>query len=225
MIHALKCPGVSTATVLAFRDDAIEHAAVCVAALHSTLFSPHMFLVVEFQVDRLKPRFRQFILDGCREVHAADSVVQSTPHRGRTSDAYRSWSSSRGGQDLEAARKSLAFEADENALRPAPHTLDVTQAREDALSTRTSDRLQDIRRRMGGVARTGAARVEGHANLAAPNRSVDRLVTAFHARLRPVSTCSDVFAIRSIAVRRNTCLRCSIAVPPIRSSWLGCFCI
>lgn len=126
-------------------------------------------------MDRLKPRFRQFILDGCRELHATDNVAQSTPlQRGRTSDIHRSWSSSRGGQNLEAARMSLAFEGDENTLRPASHTLDVAQVREDTLSTRTSDRLQDIRRRMGGVARTGAARVEGHSSLGASLRSMDR---------------------------------------------------
>lgn len=105
--------------------------------------------------------------------------MQSTPRRGLTPDVHASWSSTRRGQDLEAARKSLAFEADENAVRPGSRSLDVAQAKEDTLPT-PSDRLQDIRRRMGGLGsrepglgatRTGAARVEGHANLAAQGRN------------------------------------------------------
>lgn len=49
---------------------------------------------------------------------------------------------------MEGTRKSLAFEADENIVRPA--FTDVTRVDEDAAQPRPN-RLQEIRRRMGGL--------------------------------------------------------------------------
>lgn len=49
---------------------------------------------------------------------------------------------------MEAARKNLTFEADENVVRPA--FKDVPRVDEDAAPPR-SNRLQEIRRRMGGL--------------------------------------------------------------------------
>lgn len=49
---------------------------------------------------------------------------------------------------MEGTRKSLAFEADENIVRPA--FTDVTRVDEDAAPPRPN-RLQEIRRRMGGL--------------------------------------------------------------------------
>lgn len=103
------------------------------------------FYVALEQVGRLKPRFRQFILDGCKESHIAESGV-----RGRMADKHDSWQSARRGQDSEGARKSLAFETDENVMRPPAGAKSVAHAEDDALPTR-SNRLQEIRRRMGGL--------------------------------------------------------------------------
>lgn len=103
------------------------------------------FCIAFEQVDRLKPRFRQFILDGCKESQITESGV-----RGHTVNKNDSWQSSRWGQDLEGARKSLAFETDENVLRPPAGPKSIARAEDDALPTR-SNRLQEIRRRMGGL--------------------------------------------------------------------------
>lgn len=103
------------------------------------------FCIALEQVGRLKPRFRQFILDGCKESQITESGV-----RGHTVGKHDSWQSARRGQDLEGARKSLAFETDENVLRPPAGAKSVARAEDDALPTR-SNRLQEIRRRMGGL--------------------------------------------------------------------------
>lgn len=128
--------------------------------------------ILLLQVRRLKPRFRQFILDGCRETDGSGTGVQTTPSRGRTPVVQGSWSSARRGQDLEIARKLLASDADENTIRSESRTLEVAQAKDDGLPTH-SDRLQEIRRRMGslgsreqGTTRTGSSSADGNTNIA-----------------------------------------------------------
>lgn len=117
------------------------------------------------QVDRLKPRFRQFILNGCKEL---DTGTRDTPLCVRTPDLQGNWSLARRGQDLEGARKSLAFEADENTLRSTAVASDIAQLKEDSLPTH-SDRLQEIRRRMGGL----GARETGVGGMGAGTSSVE----------------------------------------------------
>lgn len=183
-ISASNIPHMDSATPT--RRMSYDHATVFSSCSFNPLYlttesrsRPSMCGLLDLQVDRLKPRFRQFILDGCTEPQGSGRGVQNTPNRGFAPDVHTNWSSTRRAQDLEAARKSLAFEADENAVRPASRNVDVAQAKEDTLPT-PSDRLQDIRRRMGGLGsrepgvgatRTGAARVEGHINLAAQGRT------------------------------------------------------
>lgn len=125
------------------------------------------------QVGRLKPRFRQFILEGCKAPHAADGGVRSTPLRGRMADVHGGWSARRG-QDMEGTRKSLAFEADENIVRPV--FIDVTRVDEDAAQPRPN-RLQEIRRRMGGLGTRepamGAAGPSGSGVEHAPSSQAD----------------------------------------------------
>lgn len=101
------------------------------------------------KVHRLKPRFRQFILDGCKEPQNAEAGVRSTPLRGRMADVHGSWSARRG-QELEGARKSLAFDSDENVMRQQTGTADISHT-DDATAQGRSNRLQEIRRRMGGL--------------------------------------------------------------------------
>lgn len=127
-------------------------------------------------MDRLKPRFRQFILEGCKEPHNTDAGVRSTPLRGRMAGVHDSWSVRRG-QELEGARKSLALEADENGLRPASFAMD-TPADEDIPPTR-SHRLQEIRRRMGGLG--GREPVSGGADSAGASMEATTEVTTIPA--------------------------------------------
>lgn len=87
----------------------------------------------------MKPRFRSFILEGCKAQSTAEAGVRSTPLRGRMS--------ARRGQELEGTRKSLMFEANENVLRP-PAGTEVPRTDQDTVPAR-SNRLQEIRRRMG----------------------------------------------------------------------------
>lgn len=76
---------------------------------------------------------------------------------------------------MEAARKNLTFEADENVVRPA--FKDVPRVDEDAAPPR-SNRLQDIRRRMGGLGgrdtAVGAAGLSGAGAEHAPSSQADR---------------------------------------------------
>lgn len=112
------------------------------------------------QVDRLKPRFRQFILEGCTAQHTAESGARSTPLRGRMADVHGSFR-------LEAARKSLAFEANENVLKPP-------QAADDPAPARPN-RLVEIRRRMGTLgARDTSADVRGPDGFAEDSALGDR---------------------------------------------------
>lgn len=87
----------------------------------------------------MKPRFRSFILEGCKAQPTAEAAVRSTPLRGRMA--------ARRGQELEGARKAITFEANENVLRP-PTGAEVSHTDQDTVSAR-SNRLQEIRRRMG----------------------------------------------------------------------------
>lgn len=94
----------------------------------------------------MKPRFRQFILERCKNTDDSDAGARRTPLRGRMADVYGSWSTRRG-QELEGARKSLMFEADENALKPSTKSSSVAHEDDDA-GLKKPNRLQEIRQRM-----------------------------------------------------------------------------
>lgn len=114
---------------------------------------PEAQATLEEQVDRLKPRFRSFILEGCR-AQPAQPVLRSTPLRGRIA-AHR-------GQDSEG----VVFEVKENVLRPSAGT-EASRADQDTVPARSNNRLQEIRRRMGtlgGPSREPAASSEESTN-------------------------------------------------------------
>lgn len=113
---------------------------------------PEAQATLEEQVARLKPRFRSFILEGCR-AQPAQPVPRSTPLRGRMA--------ARRGQESEG----VAFEVKENVLRPSAGT-EVSHADQDTVPAR-SNRLQEIRRRMGtlgGPSREPTTNSEGSTN-------------------------------------------------------------
>lgn len=97
----------------------------------------------------MNPRFRQFILSACADPAVLDSGSRVTLLRGRhTPDVHGTVPSVRRRQEFDSARKSLAFEADENDMRPAVGSLDL---KDEGLPSHHSNRLQEIRRRMGGL--------------------------------------------------------------------------
>ncbi|CAM9903323.1 unnamed protein product [Scytosiphon promiscuus] len=121
---------------------------------------PEAQATLEDQVDRLKPRFRHFILEGCTSRHTTEGGTRSTPLRGRMADVHGSFR-------LEAARKSLAFEANENIPKPPEVPDDPAPAR--------SNRLIEIRRRMGTLgARESTAEFKGPDGFAEAFASSDR---------------------------------------------------
>lgn len=114
---------------------------------------PEAQATLEEQVARLKPRFRSFILEGCK-AQPTQPVLRSTPLRGRIA-AHR-------GQ----ASEGVAFEVKENVLRPSAGT-EVSHADQETVPARSNNRLQEIRRRMGtlgGPSREPAANTEDSTN-------------------------------------------------------------
>ncbi|CAM9795466.1 unnamed protein product [Ectocarpus sp. 6 AP-2014] len=106
---------------------------------------PEAQSTLEHQVDRLKPRFRQFILEGCKaQQQTAEAGLRSTPLRGRMADVHGSLRRGQAAATLaqdDGARKSLTFD---NDLQPGTQVSHVDQD-----DTRSTNRLQEIRRRMG----------------------------------------------------------------------------
>lgn len=96
---------------------------------------PEAQVTLEEQVARLKPRFRSFILEGCR-AQPTQPVLRTTPLRGRMA--------ARRGQESEG----VDFEVKESLLRPSSAT-EVSHADQDTVPARSNNRLQEIRRRMG----------------------------------------------------------------------------
>lgn len=114
---------------------------------------PEAQATLEEQVARLKPRFRSFILEGCK-AQSAQPVLRSTPLRGRMA-AHK-------GQESEG----VAYEVKENVLRSSAGT-DDSHADQDAVPARSNNRLQEIRRRMGtlgGPSREPAVNSEDSTN-------------------------------------------------------------
>ncbi|CAM9413692.1 unnamed protein product [Ectocarpus fasciculatus] len=118
---------------------------------------PEAQSTLEHQVDRLKPRFRQFILEGCKaQQQTAEAGLRSTPLRGRMADVHGSLRRGQAAATLaqdDGTRKSLSFD---NGLQPGTQ---VSHADQD--DTRSTNRLQEIRRRMGVLGARDAVGTDG----------------------------------------------------------------
>lgn len=104
------------------------------------------------QVDRLKPRFRQFILDRCTRSHPVETGIRNTPLRGRIADVHGSWSARRG-QELGSARRSLTSDSGE----PVPRPTGVVDSQIEEGTFPNRNRMQEIRRRIVGMGARGSA--------------------------------------------------------------------
>lgn len=131
---------------------------------------PEAQATLEEQVDRLKPRFRSFILEGCK-AQPGEIAVRSTPLRGR-----------------------MKARANENVLRPAggAEASDVDQG--TAAPARSNNRLQEIRRRMGTLGGTTREPTEKGEDLSAQLDRWASIRPHFLSRLPMI--CAGAFSVR-----------------------------
>lgn len=104
------------------------------------------------QVDRLKPRFRQFILDRCTRSHPVETSIRNTPLRGRMTDVHGSWSARRG-QELGSARRSLTSDSGD----PVPRPTGMADCHIEEGTFPNRNRMKEIRRRIVGMGARGPA--------------------------------------------------------------------